>query len=69
MKSEVIDLCGQIAKFGDDQSCRKYLEHLRWPEGMRCPKGNGGKISSILKRDQYNCDSKSRGYEFPVRIV
>lgn len=66
MKSEALDLCDLIAKFGDDQSCRKYLEHLRWPEGMRCPKCNGGKISSILKRGRYNCDTKSCGYQFSV---
>ncbi|MDR2786343.1 MAG: IS1595 family transposase [Treponema sp.] len=29
-------------RFPDEDSCRKYLAELRWPEGFRCPKcGNG----------------------------
>lgn len=63
---EAIDLCELIERYGDDQKCRNYLERLRWPEGVRCPKCNGTKISSILKRDQYNCDSESCGYQFSV---
>ena len=63
---DALDLCQLIDKFGDDQHCRNYLEHLRWPEGLRCPKCGGDKISSILKRDQYNCDSESCGHQFSV---
>ncbi len=63
---EAIDLCGLIAQFGDDQRCRNYLEGLRWHDGIRCPKCNGDKISSILKRDQYNCDNESCRYQFSV---
>ena len=33
---------------------------------MRCPKCGGSKISSILKRDQYNCDNDSCRYQFSV---
>ena len=63
---EVVDLCSLIDRFGDDQKCRNYLEHLRWPNGVRCPKCQGTKLSSILKRDQYNCDTESCGYQFSV---
>ncbi len=63
---EAIDLCGLIAQFGDNQRCRNYLEGLRWHDGVRCPKCNGEKISSILKRDQYNCDNESCRYQFSV---
>jgi transposase-like protein len=63
---EAIDLCELIDRYGDDQKCRNYLERLRWPDGVHCPKCNGTKISSILKRDQYNCDSESCGYQFSV---
>jgi transposase-like protein len=63
---QAIDLCELIDRFGDDQQCRNYLESLRWPEGIRCPKCGGEKISSILKRDQYNCDSESCGHQFSV---
>ncbi len=26
--------------FPDDSACEKYLEHMRWPEGFKCPKCN-----------------------------
>lgn len=64
--TEAIDLCGLIAQFGDDQHCRNYLEKLRWHKGVICPKCRGNKISSILKRDQYNCDNESCRYQFSV---
>jgi transposase-like protein len=64
--TEAIDLCGLMQKFGDDQRCRDYLEALRWPNGVICPKCKGNKISSILKRDQYNCDNDSCRYQFSV---
>jgi transposase-like protein len=63
---EAIDLVELIERYGDDQKCRNYLEHLRWPDGISCPKCGGDKISSILKRDQHNCDSESCGYQFSV---
>jgi transposase-like protein len=63
---EAIDLCELMERYGDEQSCRNYLEHLRWRNGVRCPKCNGEKISSILKRDQYNCDNESCHYQFSV---
>ena len=64
--NEAIDLTDLISRYGDDQKCRNYLEHLRWKDGIRCPKCNGTKISSILKRDQHNCDSESCGHQFSV---
>jgi len=63
---EAIDLCELVEQFGNDQQCRNYLEKLRWPKGVRCPKCGGERLSSILKRDQYNCDSESCGYQFSV---
>lgn len=64
--TEAIDLCELVERFGDDQQCRNYLEHLRWPIGIRCPKCGGERISSILKRDQHNCDNDSCGHQFSV---
>lgn len=63
---EAIDLCELIERFGDDQKCRNYLERLRWHDGVVCPKCQGKRISSILKRDQYNCDNESCTYQFSV---
>lgn len=63
---EAIDLCELVDLYGDDQQCREYLKHLRWPDGVRCPKCNGDAISSILKRDQFNCDNEECRYQFSV---
>jgi transposase-like protein len=64
--TEAIDLCQLIEQFSDEQSCRNYLERLRWHGHVRCPHCGGDKISSILKRDQYNCDNDSCRYQFSV---
>jgi transposase-like protein len=54
-----------IEQFGDDEKCRMYLEHLRWPDGVRCLRCGSDKISRIYKRDQFACDSCS--YQFSVK--
>jgi transposase-like protein len=64
--NEAIDLIGLIERFGNDQKCRNYLESLRWPDRVTCPKCQGTRISSILKRDQYNCDNESCRHQFSV---
>ncbi len=60
-----IDLCKLIEQYGSEQKCRDYLTQLRWPDDVvRCPKCKSEKISAILKRDQYDCDSCR--YQFSV---
>lgn len=66
-----IDLPKLIEKFGCESKCRDYLEALRWPEGVRCPRceENGvdeTTISRLRKRHQFSCDSC--GYQFSVRV-
>jgi transposase-like protein len=49
-----------IIKLMDDfpeERCRIVLEHLRWPEGIRCIRCESEKVSRIYDRDQYDCDS------------
>lgn len=43
--------------FHSEERCRAYLEALRWPDGVRCPRCDSTRISRIQKRDQYDCDS------------
>src|SRR5713101_2140743 len=64
LMTEAIDLCELVERFGNDQKCRNYLEHLRWPVGVRCPKCYGERVFQILKRDQYDCESCR--YQFSV---
>ena len=59
-----IDLLTMISRFHSEEKCRAYLEGLRWPEGARCPRCKGSKISRIHKRGQFDCDSCR--YQFSV---
>lgn len=59
-----MNLIKLMADFGSDDNCRAYLEKLRWPDGIACPRCNGATISRILARDQFDCD-KCR-YQFSV---
>jgi transposase-like protein len=46
-----------IEDFGSEDRCRAYLEELRWPDGVKCPRCGGTTISRIHKRNQFDCDS------------
>ena len=59
-----MNLCEVLLKFGDDAKCRSYLEALRWPDKVTCPNCLSDKISRILARNQYDCDSCR--YQFSV---
>jgi transposase-like protein len=59
-----INLVSLIADFGSEDKCREYLEALRWPQGVRCPRCESDKISRITKRNQFDCDGCR--YQFSV---
>jgi transposase-like protein len=61
-----MNLVRLIERFGSEDRCRDYLEGLRWPEGVRCPRCESAKISRIHKRNQFDCDSCR--YQFSVRV-
>lgn len=50
--------------FDTDAECRSELEELRWPNGVECPRCKGKKVSRIVKRNQFDCDSCR--YQFSV---
>jgi transposase-like protein len=54
-----------LARFGDEDKCRTYLEHLRWPDGVRCIRCQSDKISRIYTRNMFVCDSCD--YQFSVK--
>jgi transposase-like protein len=60
------DLVELIESFGSEDRCHEYLEHLRWPNGIACPRCSSEKISRIAKRRQFDCDSCR--YQFSVRV-
>ncbi len=55
-----------IERFGSEDRCHEYLEDLRWPDGVRCPRCDSDKISRITKRRQFDCDGCR--YQFSVRV-
>jgi len=60
------DLVSLIEEFGSEDKCHEYLEDLRWPDGVECPRCESKKISRIVKRRQFDCDSCR--YQFSVRV-
>lgn len=59
-----VNLVSLIEQFGSEDRCRAYLEALRWPDEMKCPRCQSGKISQIVKRNQFDCDGCR--YQFSV---
>lgn len=57
-----MNLVELVEQFADDEKCRAYIEALRWPKGVTCPRCKAEKVYAILKRDQFVCDSCS--YQF-----
>lgn len=52
-----MNLVRLVEKFRSEDKCRAYLERLRWPQGVCCPRCQGRTISRIAKRNQFDCDS------------
>lgn len=60
------DLVKLVEKFGSEDKCHAYLEELRWPDGVKCPRCESDKISRIKARRQFDCDGCR--YQFSVRV-
>ena len=52
-----INLALLIERFGNDATCRKTLERLRWPKGVQCPRCQGKGFSRVRERDIFDCNS------------
>lgn len=60
------NLVNLIERFGSNDKCRSYLEALRWPKGVTCPRCESKKTSRISTRSQFDCDSCR--YRFSVTV-
>jgi len=58
-----VNLCDLIEQYGNDEKCRKALEHLRWPDGPRCLRCNEP-ATAVANRDTFDCNSCH--YQFTV---
>lgn len=63
-KTKSINLMEIIERFGSEDECREYLERLRWPNGVACPRCGDTSISRIHERNQFDCNSCR--YQFSV---
>lgn len=53
-----------IEEYDTDKECREFLEKLRWPDGVVCPRCQGKQIRNSYSRNQFDCGSC--GYQFSV---
>ena len=51
-----INLISLIEKFRDEETCREYLEKLRWSTDVCCPRCGDLSVSEISTRDQFDCN-------------
>jgi transposase-like protein len=61
-----MNLVELIKDFADENKCRTFLEKLRWPNGLECPRCKSAKVYRIVKRDQLLCSSCE--YQFSVTV-
>ena len=61
-----MNLTEMMQDFADETKCRAYLEALRWPKGVTCPRCKAEKVYRIVKRDQFLCSSCE--YQFSVTV-
>jgi len=67
-----MNLAKLIDQFGSEDRCREYLLHLRWPEGVHCPRCGFDKVSRIGwadkngKKGRRQLDCNSCRYRFSV---
>jgi transposase-like protein len=59
-----INLVKLVERFRGEDECRAYLEELRWPDGVGCPRCGDMTISRIKERHKFDCDSCR--YQFSV---
>ncbi len=63
MKQDV-NLINLVERYHDEDNCIAYLEELRWPNGVACPRCGSRSISRIQKPRVFDCNSCR--YQFSV---
>ncbi len=61
-----MNLIALYKQFGDDDKCRRYLECLRWPDGVRCLRCESAAVSHLTS-GPFECGSC--GYQFSVTVA
>jgi len=63
-KKQDINLINLIERYHNEDKCREYLEELRWPDGITCPRCASKSISRVQKPRVFDCNSCR--YQFSV---
>jgi len=61
-----INLISLVEKYSNEDACRAYLEELRFPNGVACPRCGSMGISRIQNYHIFEC--RSCGYQFSVIV-
>src|SRR5467141_4196172 len=61
-----MNLVELIQQFSDESKCRAYIEKLRWPKGVACPRCQAHKIYHLENRPLLLCASCE--YQFSVTV-
>jgi transposase-like protein len=59
-----VNLINLIERYHDEDNCRAYLEELRWPNGIACPRCGSTSVSRVQKPRVFDCNSCR--YQFSV---
>jgi transposase-like protein len=51
-----VNILSLMSDYDTDAECRAYLEELRWPNGVECPRCQSKKLSRIKARKVFDCD-------------
>lgn len=54
-----------VALLGPSEGARVYLEELRWPDGVACPRCSSDAVGWIATRSKYGC----RGCKYQFRVT
>jgi transposase-like protein len=52
-----MNICKLVEEFNSEEKCREYLEGLRWPKGIECPRCKSNEIARVKERAQLNCNA------------
>ncbi len=60
-----MNLVELVEQFHSEEACAAYLEELRWPNGLTCPRCSSTSVSRIQGRGQLDCNACR--YRFSVK--
>lgn len=64
------NLPDMLENFNNDEKCRAYLEHLRWPDGPTCPKCKGKDIARVGGREEMvRCKDCEQQFSVTVNTI